>query len=70
MFVAALVACSLPTCYRMGLYSTQEFPTKEACEKAFSFIAVTHIPRETRLHVLCMKKAEYELLPRYKNRRN
>ena len=65
MFVAVLIACSLQHCYRMGLYSHTEFATKEDCLNAFSFIAVMRDPPDTHLHVRCLSKKEWLMLPEF-----
>lgn len=65
MFVAVLVACSLHQCYRLGLYSKQEYATKEECLDSFSFIALTRHPPNTSVRVRCMSKEEWLLLPVY-----
>lgn len=66
MYFAILVACSLHQCYRLGIYSHREFPTREACSNEFAFITT----KQPTLHVLCMTPEEWKALPEYHRRRD
>jgi len=69
MYVAVLVACTLHQCYRMGMYSPREYPTRQKCEAAFGFIATTLHPWGTSLRVQCLSEKEWKMLPQYPNKR-